>query len=213
MYSLIIVWVMIASGVGGQEEGFISHVAKNIQAARDPFFQAKQMAELETVFAFGEKFNFNEKQIDLNEFYGNSESEEDNKENQNDELRLKKNGDGISSEQTERSGLKGWFDSFDFGDRNYFNSRQQPQSPNSEEAPRSKISEKETYDKEVKNESRRRVFANFRSSTAKPNVNSLKSETRGSSFLQKVQKWIFCRKGITFQMDEAGTTISKFDEK
>ena len=203
MYSLIIVWVMIASGVGGQEEGFISHVAKNIQAARDPFFQAKQMAELETVFAFGEKFNFNEKQIDLNEFYGNSESEEDNKENQNDELRLKKNGDGISSEQTERSGLKGWFDSFDFGDRNYFNSRQQPQSPKSEEAPVSKISEKETYDKEVKNESRRRVFANFRSSTEKPNVNSLKSETRGSSFLQKVQKWkIATRKPIVVKTDK-----------
>ena len=179
--------VMLVTGVAeGQEEGFISHVAKNIQAARDPFFQAEQMAELESVFAFGEKFNFNEKQIDLNKFYGNGKNKEDEKPEEKSESILRKNDDrGNSGEQTKRSGLKGWFDSFDFGNRNFFNSRHQPQSPDYMKAPTPKKAEKETYDKEVKNESRRRVFANFRSSTAKPDVASLKSE----KFLPKVQKW------------------------
>ena len=185
----MMVWAMLVmtmTGVKGQEEGFISHVAQNIQAARDPFFQAEQMAELESVFAFGEKFNFNEKQIDLNKFYGNGESKDDEKEKleDNSETVLRKNDDrGNLSEQTERSGLKGWFDSFDFGNRNFFNSRHQPQSPDYMKASTPKNSVKETYDKEVKNESRRRVFANFRSSTAKPEE---KTETK---FLPKVQKW------------------------
>merc|ERR1712018_1023575 len=102
--------VMVTGFTKGQEEGFISHVAQNIQAARDPFFQAEQMAELESVFAFGEKFNFNEKQIDLNQFYGNGESKEGEKEKveEKSELILRKNEQkGISAEQTQRSGLKG----------------------------------------------------------------------------------------------------------
>jgi len=183
----------VAGVIEGQEEGFISHVAKNIQAARDPFFQAEQMAELESVFAFGEKFNFNEKQIDLNQFYGNGGSREDKKEKpegKSDSI-LRKNDDSRESlaEQTERSGLKGWFDSFDFGNRNFFNSRNQPQSPDYMKTSTPKNVAKETYDKEVKNEYRRRVFANFRSSTAKPDVAGLKSEKAETKFLPKVQKW------------------------
>ena len=177
------------AGVLGQEEGFISHVAQNIQAARDPFLQAQQMAELESVFAFGEKFSFDDKQIDLNEFYGSADSKEDKTDNVDIDAKSRSSERETLPEQTERSGLKGWFDSFDFGNRDFYNSRHQPQSPNYVKATTAKNLEKETYDKEVKNESRRRVFANFRSSTVKPehaSIKSVKTETRP---LSRVPTW------------------------
>ena len=167
MLAVAVVLVVAATAQEEQEEqGFISHVARNIEAARDPFLRAQQMAELEHVFAFGDKFDFNQKQIDLTEFYGDQGLEGGKEERP--ESRKTVEGEGLQ-EHTERAGLKGWFDSFDFGDRDFYTARNRAQAPEVQEEEEEE-ERKEGYDKEVTTEARRRVFAKYKTSTVKPSM-------------------------------------------
>ena len=130
------------------------------------FLQAQQLSELESVFAFGEKFSFNEKQIDLNQFYGGQDDKVEKEVVKKEEGRER--GEGrekgeVGQQLTSKAGINGWFDSFDFGERDLFNSRNKPQSPSYKDVTQPKL-KTATYDKEVQNQARKRVFANVRRS-------------------------------------------------
>ena len=138
------------------------------------------MSELESVFAFGEKFSFNDKQTDLNQFYGG----QDAKEVVMEKVVAMEDDDDVPRylEQTERSGVNGWFDSFDFAkSKDFFTSRNNPQSPSYTNQP----DHKETYDKQVTNNAKKRVFKGYQSTTT--TMKPTKKKRR--KFSSVVNKW------------------------
>ena len=64
------------SRVTADGEEFIRHVEESIEQVKDTFEQKQRLTELENVFAYGDKFGFKDKLVDLNQYYGEENIEE-----------------------------------------------------------------------------------------------------------------------------------------
>ena len=69
MVKLLVVLSMFLSEVTAYGEEFIRRLEEIIEHENNTLEQTQKLVELETVFAYGEKFRFQDKMVDLSKYY------------------------------------------------------------------------------------------------------------------------------------------------
>lgn len=77
MILLLLFFSWHSCNVAGNGEDFIKRVEEIIENENNTLEQKQKLVELETVFAYGEKFRFQDKMVDLNQFYSRGRGEEE----------------------------------------------------------------------------------------------------------------------------------------
>ena len=77
MIKLLLLISLSMNNISGNGEDFIKRVEEIIENENNTLEQKQKLVELETVFAYGEKFRFQDKMVDLNQYYSRESNEKE----------------------------------------------------------------------------------------------------------------------------------------
>ena len=75
MIKLLLLITLLLKKIFADGEDFIKRVEEIIENENNTLEQKQKLVELETVFAYGEKFRFQDKMVDLNQYYSRESKE------------------------------------------------------------------------------------------------------------------------------------------